>query len=114
MKYFAYGSNMNPQRMRGRNINYAERNPAILKGYTLKFNKVSFRNLHEGFANIVPDAKEFVEGVLYDLSDTDIEKLDQYEGYPVHYDRRQVKVMTGTGEEEALTYIACPGKVGEG
>lgn len=114
MKYFAYGSNMNPQRMREREVRFSERIPAILKGYTLRFNKVASRNNCEGFANIATDAKGVVEGVLYEIPDNDLKKLDVREGYPDHYDRLKVRVLTSTGEEEAITYVACPNKVAEG
>ena len=114
MKYFAYGSNMNPQKMKERNINYTERIPATLKGYTLRFNKIASRNPAEGFANIVLNVNGVVEGVLYDLPDTDIEILDKYEGFPNHYDRKKVRVLAAAGEEEALTYIARSDKTGEG
>jgi|LSQX01.2.fsa_nt_gb gamma-glutamylcyclotransferase len=115
MKYFAYGSNMNPQRMRERKINYTSRIAASLQGYSLKFNKVASRNpLEEGYANIVPEAKGVVEGVLYEIQEADLKNLDKYEGYPDNYDRQKVKVLTVTGQEEAIAYIACPDKIREG
>ena len=114
MKYFAYGSNMNPQRMKKRGIKFSERIPVILKGYALKFNKIASRNPREGYANIVADINDVVEGVLYEIPDNDLKKLDQCEGYPDHYDHQKVKVLTSTGEEEAITYVACPDKIAGG
>lgn len=114
MKYFAYGSNMNPQRMRDRGVSYSTRFPATLKGYTLKFNKTASHNPKEGYASIVPDKNKVVEGALYEIPDTDILKLDSYEGYPDHYYREKVKVLSTTGMEEAVTYIASHDKVQEG
>lgn len=115
MKYYAYGSNMNAERMKERKINVSQRTHANLKGYDLKFNKVAYDNAKEGYANIVPDEKAIVEGVLYDISDSDLPRLDKYEGYPSHYYRVKVKVQLGDGQEvEAITYIAQPDKVTEG
>lgn len=114
MKYFAYGSNMNPQRMRERKIHYTSRIQASLPGYSLKFNKVASRNPFEGYTNIVPEAKGVVEGVLYEIQEADLKKLDKYEGYPDNYDRQKVKVLTATSQEEAIAYIACPDKIREG
>lgn len=115
MKYFAYGSNMDAERMRKRGVNFSQRIHAILKGYSLRFNKMTSRNLKEGYANIIPDKKGIVEGVLYNISDSDLSKLDEYEGYPNHYDRIKVKVQLDDGEEvETVTYIAQSNKVREG
>lgn len=75
MKYFAYGSNMNPERMKEREINFSEREHAILKGWKLKFNKVALRNPNEGYANIEEDNESVVEGILYTIQDADIKNL---------------------------------------
>ncbi len=115
MKYFAYGSNMNPERMRERGIDFSERVRAILEGWRLEFNKVASRNPEEGYANIVKDDKEIVEGILYTVFDSDIKKLDRYEGYPCHYNRITVIVKLNDGKErEAITYVANSEKVRDG
>ncbi len=114
MKYFAYGSNMNPQRMKDRGVSYSTRLPATLNGYTLKFNKKASRNPKEGYANIVPDENQVVEGALYEIPDNDILKLDSYEGYPDNYYREKVKIILTIGTEEAVTYMASKDKVQEG
>ncbi|PKM83770.1 MAG: hypothetical protein CVU88_01245 [Firmicutes bacterium HGW-Firmicutes-13] len=67
---------MNPQRIRDRGVSYSTRFPATLKGYTLKFNKTASCNPKEGYANIVPDKNQVLKGVLYEIPDTDILKLD--------------------------------------
>ena len=115
MKYFAYGSNMDPNRMRERGINFLKREHAILQGWRLEFNKVASRNPNEGYANIVEDEKSVVEGILYTIQDSDIEKLDKYEGYPNHYERLTVRVKLDDREEvEVITYVAKSDKVKEG
>ena len=115
MKFFAYGSNMNDERMRERNISFSQRKHATLKGYSLKFNKMASSNPKEGYANIVPDEKGVVEGVLYEISNSDLSNLDKYEGFCNHYNRIKVKVQLDDGQEpEAVTYVAQPHKVREG
>ena len=115
MKYFAYGSNMDPDQMRERGINFSKREHAILEGWRLKFNKVASRNPKEGYANIEKNGDSSVEGILYTIQDLDIEKLDRYEGYPHHYEKLRVRVkLDDGGEEEAITYIAKSDKVKEG
>ena len=71
-------------------------------------------NSNEGYANIIQDEKSVVEGIIYEISDSDIAKLDYYEGYPFHYDRIKVRVKLDDGQEvEAVTYIAQPDKIGK-
>jgi len=115
VKYFAYGSNMDPDRMRERGVFFTERRRAILEGWKLLFNKVSSRNPSEGFANIEREEGSVVEGILYEIRDSDLEKLDSYEGCPEHYVRIRVRVKLDDGSEvEAVTYVANPSKVRSG
>lgn len=113
--YFAYGSNMNPERMIERNVGFSQRRRAMLKGFKLKFNKVSERNPNEGFANIVHDHNELVEGVLYKIMKSDLPKLDLVEGYPSHYDRFKLGIELDNGKKvKAEVYIAQPDYVRDG
>lgn len=115
MYYFAYGSNMNPERMKERKVNFLERKKAILRGWKLVFNKVSSKNPEEGYANIVKDENSIVEGILYLIEDDSIKKLDGYEGYPEHYDRKELEVELEDGSKvKAWVYIAQQDKVREG
>jgi hypothetical protein len=54
-KYFAYGSNCNPDIMEKKGVSFTKRQRAVLRGYRLLFNKKSLRaRLPDriGFANI--------------------------------------------------------------
>lgn len=104
MKYFAYGSNMNEQRMLDRGVNFTSKELGILNGYKMIINKRSYKNPEMGFANIIPSLDEQVEGVLYEVSIDDIFKLDKFEGYPKHYNRRKMIVNS----EESIVYVANP------
>ncbi len=115
MRYFAFGSNMNPDRMRQRGVNYTSRVRAVLESYTLKFNKVSKNNPVKAFANIVPKEDGIVEGILYEMPAEDIKKIDRAEGAPKHYKRICVTVQLDDGSKvEADTYIAQPEWIREG
>lgn len=115
MRYFAYGSNMDGDRLRERGVSFSRRQRAVLEGYRLVFNKRSSRNPREGYANIVKDEDGVVEGILYEIADGDIKKLDRYEGYPQHYERQKVKVrLHSGGVVEAVVYIARQEMTAEG
>lgn len=112
--YFAYGSNMNPERMRERGAHFTQIERYALKGYALKFNKASSKEPGRGCANIVVDEKCIVEGVLYKINVAGLYNLDRHEGYPVEYDRVRLIFELNGSEETVKTYMANPGKTREG
>jgi cation transport regulator ChaC len=115
MKYFAYGSNMDPARMKKRHVSYSQRVHAVLRGYVLRFNKLAYDDPREGKGNVVQDENEAVEGALYEMPDSDLGKLDEAEGYPEHYDHLLVEVeLDENTRVQALTYIAQPGMIRAG
>ena len=66
-------------------------------------------------SNIEQSNSDFIEGVLYEFPDSDISKLDKAEGYPNHYDRIKVTVVTKDGTQtEATTYTAKQDKIVNG
>ncbi|RPF49470.1 cation transport regulator ChaC [Thermodesulfitimonas autotrophica] len=114
--YFAYGSNMDAERMKKRVGRLPDRIPGALRNWRLEFNKASKNIPAVGFANIVPCLGKIVEGVLYLLSEEELQELDRYEGVSHHYKRHQVSVeRRDTGEVvAAVTYVANPNKVRDG
>jgi len=113
LNYFAYGSNMNPSRMRERGVIFYSRQLLILSGYSLKFNKI-VSSPNAGTANIVPCAEDVVEGILYKITWKGIFNLDKYEHCPTEYDRVKLRVTHTEGvEKEIHTYIAHPHKTRE-
>jgi gamma-glutamylcyclotransferase (GGCT)/AIG2-like uncharacterized protein YtfP len=108
--YFAYGSNMNPARMQARGLSVVESMPGALAGYRLCFNKRAMnRAAGRAYANIRHDRAAQVQGVLYQLADdSEIIKLDHYEGTPVFYSRERMPVITLNGVQPAWVYIANP------
>ncbi len=111
--YFAYGSNMNPERMVERGVEFFSRELLILDGWSLRFHKITLHP-NTGAANIVPDRGGVVEGILYEVTIEGISRLDQYEHYPTEYDRVGLRVRLDCGNEaEILTYIAHTHKTRE-
>ena len=108
--YFAYGSNMNPERMKERGAHYESYTRAVLRNYRLTFNKRCYTYKGYGCANLEPSEGDFVEGVLYLLKNPReaIRKLDYYEGYPEHYNRLILEVETDRGTYPAVVYLAQP------
>ncbi len=106
---------MNQERMiHQKGVTFKSRVHAILSGYRLIFNKSSGKP-GQGFANIVATDEGLVEGVLYEIGGVDLEKLDQKEGYPDHYNRFLLSVTPEVGEsEKAWVYVAQPSKVQAG
>ena len=51
--YFAYGSNMNPERVEKRGLNIGSITAGVLEGYYLSFNKRSVVHLGAASANII-------------------------------------------------------------
>jgi gamma-glutamylcyclotransferase (GGCT)/AIG2-like uncharacterized protein YtfP len=103
MNYYAYGSNMNSNRMIERGVYFISKRKGTLKGYKLLINKISQKNPNIGFANIVPDINSEVEGIIYEIKDEDILKLDKFEGTSNGHYRREIHNIDGL---DCVVYIA--------
>src|SRR5262249_36859980 len=112
--YFAYGSNLDDAQMRHRCPDHEVVGPAKLEGYRLSFHYHSDR-WGGAVATVSPAADAVVWGLLFMLTEQDLQALDEYEEYrgPTHpstlYDRAAVRVRTAVGVEmPALTYVMRP------
>lgn len=76
--YFAYGSNTLQIRLEARVGRVKKVSNYTIPGFTIDFNRL-------GFAYMRPEPKAEVDGVLYELTDSQIAKLDNYEWYPINY-----------------------------
>jgi gamma-glutamylcyclotransferase len=113
--YFAYGSNMNPDRVVQRAMRFSDHFAGTLRDYRLAFNKASVNYPGAASANVVHAPGEAVEGVLYQLVQPDeIERMDPFEGYPHRYGRQLLAVNAPSAVVEAWVYIAHPDFVVEG
>lgn len=123
-RYFAYGSNMNPERVRQRGLDIVHLAGARLEGFALAFDKTSSAHPGLGHANLVLAPGRVVEGVLYWLrTPAEIGKMDRFESAPVNYSREVIGVRVSpddglpggpepTSGDQALittwTYFANP------
>jgi len=117
MKYFAYGSNCNPAIMTKKRVEFTSQSHGTLHGYRLLFNKMALRDRLPdgiGFANINDDSAGRVEGVVYDIIEEHLPRLDESERYPEHYTRIVVTIETEAGPTECLTYQAQSDKISDG
>ena len=104
--YFAYGSNMNSERVRARGLEYSQVSSGQLSGYELSFNKYS-ANREGSAANITKQENAVTEGVLYLLSgEEQIIQMDPFEGFPDHYSRELLSIATKSESVRAWVYIA--------
>jgi len=114
--YFAYGSNMDPARLKMRCTDkgapIVERVAGRLDGWRLAFNKQRLNRPGEGAANVMEDPAGVVEGTLNRMPALGLDLLDVDEGVAHgQYARRRVRVIridTGAAVD-AVMYVALAG-----
>jgi cation transport regulator ChaC len=106
--YFAYGSNLDPDRFRARICDWLEMRSARLVGFRLRF---SDEVCSEGGAGavIVPDAGRTVHGAAFRITADQMEAMDREEFSDEHAAgsdavRRTVTVQTDQGPLNAEAY----------
>lgn len=113
MLYFAYGSNMNSEQMRGRCPSARFQTIARLDGFKLAFPRDS-KTWGGGVASIVPDPASHVWGIVYKISEAEQPLLDKYEGFSTQrpalaneYQRVEKRVVGKDGAPiRVLIYVA--------
>jgi gamma-glutamylcyclotransferase (GGCT)/AIG2-like uncharacterized protein YtfP len=88
---FAYGSNLDVDQMRRRCPESRVVIPGRLRDYSLGFTSYSPK-WAGGVSDVIIHPEMEVWGVIYNLSQRDLELLDAYEGYPDVYTRFQVTI----------------------
>ena len=78
--YFAYGSNLDLPQMKRRCPSSKLISKGSLSGYRLTFNRFS-SGWGGGVADVIQEQDSKVWGLIFEISDTDLERLDRYEGY---------------------------------
>jgi gamma-glutamylcyclotransferase (GGCT)/AIG2-like uncharacterized protein YtfP len=108
MRYFAYGSNMDPEQMQ-------ERCPSAKFQTVVELPDYKFQVNSRGVATVVPARETRVFGALWELSEDDVVRLDECQGMLAgFYHKESVSVRTVSGQEvEAFTYIATDDTLGE-
>lgn len=115
MLYFAYGSNIDWNQMRKRCPSSRFVGVAVLHDHKLAFTRKSTTR-DCGVADAVPEDGRDVWGVVYEITDLDVGKLDSSEGYwpgrvKNSYWRRECVVCVEEDEGRPLTvwaYFAEP------
>jgi hypothetical protein len=98
--YFAYGSNMASETLRGRReVEYSRALPARVPGWRLALDKPPLVPVGHSFANIVADALGEVYGVLFAVGAADLDHIELTEGVRIgNYDRVEVMATPLAGE----------------
>lgn len=112
-RYFAYGSNMSSDALRGRCPSARPLSRAVLPEHRLIFFLEDVVWDGGGVAGVVPCAGEQVEGVLYELDAAELSALDEYEDVDSgDYVRTKLHVLLPDGPAlEAWIYL--PGRDAE-
>lgn len=99
MYYFAYGSNMNRERM-------ASRCPgATPLGKGILLDKVLVERY---YADIEDQPGSRVNGLIWEIFEDDLYSLDRYEGYPELYDRYIADIIFDGRTVKAFVYEMTP------
>ncbi|MDT5150231.1 MAG: hypothetical protein QOI01_1964 [Mycobacterium sp.] len=96
--YFAYGSNLDVTQMAHRCPDATDPRPATLADHDWLINE-------RGVATVEPLDGAQVHGVLWQISDRDLDVLDSAEGVPVRYRRDHMTVQTDDGPADAWVYV---------
>jgi gamma-glutamylcyclotransferase len=105
MLYFAYGSNMALDHLQGRCPEAVPYGPALLSGYRIGFRYPSTSFPGGSAADIVRDANARVWGVLFEITEGDIQALDGFEDVDLGgYRRIPIDVLYDGLEVEAWSY----------
>lgn len=90
--YLAYGSNLNVEQMRWRCPDARALGTAIIEGYRLLFKGSKTGS----YLTIEPQEGSMVPVAVWEVSESDVERLDRYEGYPNFYYKKNMTI-TFTG-----------------
>jgi gamma-glutamylcyclotransferase (GGCT)/AIG2-like uncharacterized protein YtfP len=103
--YAAYGSNMDPAQMADRCPHSPQRGSGWLEGWRMAFGGEDI-GWEGALATVVEEPGERVFVVLYELSASDEQSLDQWDGASIDYYRKtRVRVATLDGDAVAWLYV---------
>ncbi|WP_344837014.1 gamma-glutamylcyclotransferase [Actinocorallia longicatena] len=103
--YAAYASNMDPEQMAQRAPHSPLREVGWLPGWRLTFGGEEI-GWDGALATVVEDPDSHVFVALYDVTESDEQALDEWEGHELgHYTKIRIRVQTLFGEELAWIYV---------
>ena len=96
INWFAYDEMMNPEVIKEAGLEYEAAFSVSLSAYTLVFNKIPLDNGGKenlGHANIepIPGNLGMMDGVLYEMLEENLPKLDALYHHPEEYQRRKMR-----------------------
>ncbi len=96
INWFAYDEMMNPEVIKNTELTYEAAFSVSLSAYKLVFNKIPLDNGGKenlGRPNIEPIAGNLgmMEGVLYEMQEENLPKLDALYGHPDEYQRKKMR-----------------------
>jgi hypothetical protein len=96
INWFAYDEMMNPEVINKTELTYEAAFSVSLSAHKLVFNKIPLDNGGKenlGHANIEPTRGNLgmMEGVLYEMLEENVPKLDALYGHPTEYQRRKMR-----------------------
>jgi len=105
MLYFSYGSFMDSETLRRHAPSARFVTRAALPNYEIQFNFLS-KTYSGGVTGVEPAPGKVARGVVYDVSQEDLQHLDTIEGVPqgIYYRQRIMVVDEGGNLLEAETY----------
>jgi gamma-glutamylcyclotransferase (GGCT)/AIG2-like uncharacterized protein YtfP len=106
MLYFAYGSNMLTERLQARVPSARPRTSATLPRHTLQFHKRSQDGSGKCSVTEGSGARAPVHGVLFEIDEADVSKLDEAEDRGHGYERFPITVTTEDRTVQAFAYVA--------
>ena len=111
MLYFAYGSNMQTATFRGRRrIEFTRAFAARAPGWRVTLDKPPLIPIGESFANLLRDPDATALGVVYEVTEADVEHLELTEGVPIgNYHRTEIAIvpLVSTGPSRtAITLVS--------
>ena len=101
--YFAYGGNTNPRFISKKYPNIKFINQGILDNYQLKCHSVENElQMEHAYMDIISSETSQVYGVIYELTEQDLQQFDQQEKLNKLYKREIIKIRL-----QDKTYIDC-------
>jgi len=120
INFFAYGELMNEEQFKANGLEYVDKTSVTLSAWRVLFNKIPKDNGGQeglGLINIeaTPNNDGMMFGVLYEMDEKYLPRLDEVHGHPNEYTR---KVFRFTRHDfnlvNGFAYVAHPEKVQKG